>query len=253
MGIKRLSVPRRILEKFPIRIYVPEPPSSTINTTTQSPPHSPHPTQPTSQPPRTPPRYTTPSPPLPPSPTVAPRRRRSQDGRRHQLSHDTTLQRGYSQSQCPICLEDFVAYSTTVRELPCLHVFHPECIDPFLETQSSLCPLCKVSALPRGYVPPQLTNATVRRERNLRRMRARVDAGGGGVRWWWRFVPRGGFGGDEDEDREIRSAAREAPAVEMVGGRRRPDRPTVESPVRTPPVDHENGSENQTKCVAPLQ
>ncbi|EWC43534.1 hypothetical protein DRE_01421 [Drechslerella stenobrocha 248] len=44
----------------------------------------------------------------------------------------------YSQTGCPICLEDFVREETRVRELPCGHVFHPECIDPYLETQSSL-------------------------------------------------------------------------------------------------------------------
>lgn len=85
-----------------------------------------------------------------------------------------------------------MAHRTIVRELPCLHVFHPDCIDPFLEGQSSLCPLCKASALPQGYVPPSLTNATVRRERNLRRMRARVDAGGeGGGRRWWSWIRLG--------------------------------------------------------------
>lgn len=78
---------------------------------------------------------------------------------------------GYSQQSCSICLEDFVLDATTVRELPCKHIYHPVCIDSFLEQQSSLCPLCKSSALPKGYIPEQLTNRTVRRERNLRRQR----------------------------------------------------------------------------------
>ncbi|KAF3932867.1 hypothetical protein ABW19_dt0210461 [Dactylella cylindrospora] len=81
--------------------------------------------------------------------------------------------RGYSQTSCPICLEDFVHQETTVRELPCLHIFHADCIDPYLESQSSLCVLCKQSCLPKGYVPIRLTNAIVRRERLLRRVRQR--------------------------------------------------------------------------------
>ncbi|EXJ84901.1 hypothetical protein A1O3_05576 [Capronia epimyces CBS 606.96] len=42
----------------------------------------------------------------------------------------------FSQPTCPICLEDFVGGETTVRELPCNHIFHPECIDPFLRNNS---------------------------------------------------------------------------------------------------------------------
>ncbi|RPB04458.1 Nop-domain-containing protein [Choiromyces venosus 120613-1] len=214
LGIKRLSVPRRILEKFPIRIYVPEP-TSPVPASVHSSPVSPRPIRPISNPLGTPPpvRYfAPPSPPLPPSPPPMRRRQSSQDRRNDHLTHDTTLQRGYSQSQCSICLDDFVPYSTAVRELPCLHVFHPDCIDPFLETQSSLCPLCKVSALPRGYIPPQLTNATVRRERNLRRMRARVDAGGGGLSWWARFRYRMSTSTYEEEERDLRNTARLAVA-----------------------------------------
>ncbi|EXJ85666.1 hypothetical protein A1O1_06032 [Capronia coronata CBS 617.96] len=75
----------------------------------------------------------------------------------------------FSQRTCPICLDDFVSGETTVRELPCNHIFHPECIDPFLRNNSSLCPMCKKSALPPGYCPVQVTNLMVRRERLIRR------------------------------------------------------------------------------------
>lgn len=71
----------------------------------------------------------------------------------------------FSQSTCAICLDDFVSDETTVRELPCRHVFHPECVDGFLQKTSSLCPMCKKSVLPSGYCPPVITNAMVRRER----------------------------------------------------------------------------------------
>ncbi|EPS37029.1 hypothetical protein H072_9380 [Dactylellina haptotyla CBS 200.50] len=106
----------------------------------------------------------------------------------------THMARGYHQTTCPICLEDFIHQETTVRELPCLHIFHPECIDPYLESQSSLCVLCKQSCLPKGYVPIRLTNAIVRRERLLRRVRERSreamanggSADDGGMMWRWR-------------------------------------------------------------------
>lgn len=45
--------------------------------------------------------------------------------------------------KCAICLS---AYKTndTVKRLQCKHVFHPECIDPWLKT-STLCPICRSS------------------------------------------------------------------------------------------------------------
>lgn len=93
-------------------------------------------------------------------------------------------ERMYNQTSCPICLEDFTD-KEEIRELPCLHIYHPECIDPFLKTRSSLCPMCKVSVLPPGYLPEtvKLTNATVRRERVMQRQRVvrSNDAGGGGA------------------------------------------------------------------------
>jgi len=83
------------------------------------------------------------------------------------------------QPTCAICLDDFVPASegsegTVVRELPCHHIFHPECVDAFLRDSSSLCPMCKKSALPKGYCPKSVTNAMVRRERMVRRLRERV-------------------------------------------------------------------------------
>ncbi|PPJ51291.1 hypothetical protein CBER1_08940 [Cercospora berteroae] len=83
------------------------------------------------------------------------------------------------QPTCAICLEDYVPATqeeegTMVRELPCHHIFHPECVDTFLRDSSSLCPMCKKSALPNGYCPRVITNAMVRRERILRRMRERL-------------------------------------------------------------------------------
>ncbi|OMH84231.1 Receptor-like protein [Zancudomyces culisetae] len=45
-------------------------------------------------------------------------------------------------STCAICIDDFVA-GVKVRKLPCTHFFHTECIDPWLQKQSALCPVCK--------------------------------------------------------------------------------------------------------------
>lgn len=89
----------------------------------------------------------------------------------------TVPQTSFSQTTCPICLDDFVGGETEVRELPCKHIFHPECIDLFLRDNSSLCPMCKKSALPAGYCPVKVTNLMVRRERLVRRMRERRRLG----------------------------------------------------------------------------
>jgi hypothetical protein len=77
----------------------------------------------------------------------------------------------YAQPTCPICLDEFVSELTEIKELPCGHIYHPECIDAFLGTNSSLCPLCKQCALPPGHCPVRISNAMVRKERNLRRLR----------------------------------------------------------------------------------
>ncbi|KAJ9613718.1 hypothetical protein H2204_014712 [Knufia peltigerae] len=82
-----------------------------------------------------------------------------------------TCQEPFFQPACPICLNDFIHSETTIRELPCNHIFHPECIDLFLRNNSSLCPMCKKSALPPGYCPVNVTNLMVHRERLTRQMR----------------------------------------------------------------------------------
>jgi hypothetical protein len=76
-----------------------------------------------------------------------------------------------SQPTCPICLDDYESLKSVIRELPCGHIYHPECIDHFLSKNSSLCPMCKKSALPIGYCPSVITNAMVRRERITRLLR----------------------------------------------------------------------------------
>lgn len=78
------------------------------------------------------------------------------------------------QPNCHICLTRFEHRVSIIRELPCGHIFHPECIDEFLAQNSSLCPMCKHCMLPQGY-SPKITNGMVHRERALRRLRGRVD------------------------------------------------------------------------------
>lgn len=43
---------------------------------------------------------------------------------------------------CAICVDEFQE-NVVVRELPCGHIFHPDCIDEWLSNYSSMCPLCK--------------------------------------------------------------------------------------------------------------
>ncbi|KAK4200224.1 hypothetical protein QBC40DRAFT_201110 [Triangularia verruculosa] len=50
------------------------------------------------------------------------------------------LSRGHS---CAICTEDFVE-GGDVRKLPCGHIFHPPCVDPWLLQFAVTCPLCRV-------------------------------------------------------------------------------------------------------------
>lgn len=96
---------------------------------------------------------------------------------RNRLSNDTLqsyVAQNY-QDECAICLDEFELGKTEVRVLPCRHLFHPECVGRYLLRQSSLCPLCKTSCLPAGYLPPgvRITYNTIRRERELRQARRR--------------------------------------------------------------------------------
>lgn len=105
-------------------------------------------------------------------PAVAPPIRAVGKRRRPISSQNLTLT--FSQHTCAICLDDFVAGSSLIRELPCTHIFHPECIDTFLARDGSTCPVCKHSVLPESFVEEQIGALLVRREeRSRRRLRRR--------------------------------------------------------------------------------
>ena len=85
----------------------------------------------------------------------------------------------FGQVMCSFCLEDFVPHETTVRSLPCRHIYHPQCIDQFLLDSSSLCPLCKARVVPHeqnAHIHEPVTNAMVRYERRARRLRLAREA-----------------------------------------------------------------------------
>ncbi|WVZ79928.1 hypothetical protein U9M48_027450 [Paspalum notatum var. saurae] len=58
------------------------------------------------------------------------------------VRHNVTGSGGEEAVTCSVCLGAFQA-GETVRLLPvCLHLYHVECIDPWLETHST-CPICR--------------------------------------------------------------------------------------------------------------
>jgi hypothetical protein len=68
---------------------------------------------------------------------------------------------GERQLECPICLEPFV-HGAACGEVPaCRHLFHRECIDPWMNTNST-CPVCRVYIM-RGSVPLSAAEDTNRR------------------------------------------------------------------------------------------
>jgi Ring finger domain len=134
LGIKRQRVPRKLLDKMPLYIYT----SKAAPRASSKEKHAPD----------SPQTFTS-------------------TQRKNLPERDVP----FSQPTCPICLDDFEHNQTIVRELPCQHIFHPECVDDFLRTNTSLCPMCKKSALPPGYCPDDITYSVVRRERAIRRMR----------------------------------------------------------------------------------
>jgi len=142
LGIRRLTVPQEVLDKLPTYVYTADTQEPSIVESSEV-VHLARPDSSSSPPPAEPEEH---------------------------IASDNSR---YNQPTCVICLDDFVSRSTTVRELPCRHIYHPDCIDQLLLQYSSLCPVCKSTVLPRGYCPLAVTNLMVRRERQLRRLAGR--------------------------------------------------------------------------------
>lgn len=59
------------------------------------------------------------------------------------MSFTTKCPFGLPLQSCSICTEDFVD-GDDIRRLPCDHIFHPRCIDPWLSGFAVTCPLWQV-------------------------------------------------------------------------------------------------------------
>lgn len=82
-----------------------------------------------------------------------------------------------SLNTCAICIDDMTE-TTPVRGLTCGHLFHPECIDPWLLTRQARCPLCKTSFYapkPEDPLGPDPVEVIEQQERDREREVARVN------------------------------------------------------------------------------
>ncbi|OLY81861.1 E3 ubiquitin-protein ligase ATL41 [Smittium mucronatum] len=57
---------------------------------------------------------------------------------------DTSLGGG---TDCPVCF-DAVEGNDNIRQIPCRHIFHRDCLDVWLTTRSGFCPTCRYDLRP---------------------------------------------------------------------------------------------------------
>ncbi|XP_077102038.1 RING finger protein 150a [Siphateles boraxobius] len=68
-----------------------------------------------------------------------------------------TIRKGDTETEsdfdnCAVCIEDYKP-NDVVRILPCRHVFHKNCVDPWLQDHRT-CPMCKMNILKALGIPP---------------------------------------------------------------------------------------------------
>lgn len=66
-----------------------------------------------------------------------------------------------SDSHCAVCTEAF-SIGSEAREMPCKHIYHPECIHPWLSLRSS-CPVCRYHLPTHGHdeIPGRAVGLTI--------------------------------------------------------------------------------------------
>ncbi|KAI1259252.1 hypothetical protein F5Y18DRAFT_433537 [Xylariaceae sp. FL1019] len=154
------------------------------------------------------------------------------------------------QPTCLICLDDFESNETVIRELPCGHIYHPDCIDPFLSRMSSLCPSCKASMLPLGF-SPKITNSMARRELNTRKLRSNSRVLRGDIESRRRWVFSSGSRAAKDPSRTSAATELTSPAPVLLHTRgstiRHGDRPNAQERMEelVPPVDERNSDDGR--------
>ena len=70
----------------------------------------------------------------------------------------TDAEQGCQQTSCAICLEEFEE-GEKLRQLPCQHYFHTDCIVPWLTERQPCCPLCKQDVTEAVREDPELANS----------------------------------------------------------------------------------------------